>query len=299
MNDLRPDADTSPTGASSSAGTRVVAVLDPTRPGSVAGLVAAAVARRAGAVLEIVSVTTKGYDPPETGSFLDGERSRHEGVAVVATRLEAHSVVDSVLDHLGGGGIEVVVLPSHGRTPAAEALLGSISADLVRSSPAPTLLVGPNCGEPGPIERLVVAVDGSDDSLGALHIARDLSTTLGVEISLVEVAAPSDYSPDDRGAAPVGDVIEGAELRRIAGALDPPVLLWDVLHGADVAQSLADHAAEAPGTILVVGTHGRTPGRPRVLGGVAARVVRHASVPVLVVSPEAAARRGEGAGWAD
>jgi nucleotide-binding universal stress UspA family protein len=59
---------------------------------------------------------------------------------------------------------------------------------------------------------------------------------------------------------------------------------YEVLHGA-VRPSLIAFATAEPGTILVVGSYGRTGSRLGSLGSVSRDVVRKADMTVLVVGP--------------
>jgi nucleotide-binding universal stress UspA family protein len=258
--------------------TRIVVPLDPSHPGSRAVDVAVGLAGDT-TLVDLVSVRDAGLPGVVLDAFLAAERDQFPGVRTEVHQLDGPDVVKSLLGHVVGTACDLVVLSSHGRGPLGELLLGSVSADLVRSSPAPTLLVGPSCRPDVRTERLVVGVDGSEDSLGALDVASHLANRFGLRLELVEVAEEVPWS---------SDVFESAELQRLAATVDPPVRSWDVLHGNDVSRSLIDHVGTDVGAVLVLGTHGRSPGRPHVLGGVAARTVRHAPVPVLVVSPEAA-----------
>ena len=57
---------------------------------------------------------------------------------------------------------------------------------------------------------------------------------------------------------------------------------YEVLDGVDEADSLIAEAARTDAALLALGTHGRR-GIARVaLGSVSSRVVRHATIPVLV-----------------
>lgn len=257
---------------------RVMVPLDPTKLGSRAVDVAVGVTARGGAV-ELVSVTSSGLPGAVIDAYLRDERNRFPGARITCQRLDDVGVVEGLLTHIARKEPDLVVLDSHGRGPLGELVLGSVSADLVRSSPVPTMLVGPACAIPSGLRQLTVAVDGSPDSLGALDVASRLSRRIGVALELVEVAEEMAYT---------SDVAETAELHRLAELVDPPVRAWDVLHGHDVAKALVNHVAPDRDVVLVVGSHGRSEGRPHVLGGTASRTVRHAPVPVLVVSPEAA-----------
>lgn len=257
---------------------RIMVPLDPTHAPRRAVDVAVGLAGP-DAVVELVSVTPPGLPTPVVDTFLAGERDRHPGTRMEVTRLDAPVIVLALLEHIASTAPDLVVLDSHARGPLGELVLGSVSADLVRSSHAPTMLTGPACGPDTKLARLVVAVDGSLDSLDALDVASRLSDRLGVPLELVEVVEELPYT---------SDIAESAELHRLAESVEPPVRRWDVLHGHDVAKALNDHVKGDRGAVLVLGTHGRSLGRPNPLGGVAARTVRHSTVPVLVVSPEAA-----------
>lgn len=266
-------------------GLQILVPLDPTKLGSRAIDVAVGLAGSGGAV-ELVSVTPATLPGAVVDTFLTVEREQFADADVRCRRLEGADVVGALLEHIAGTGPDLVVLDSHGRGPLGELVLGSISADLVRSSHSPTVLIGPACAAPSGLRQLTVAVDGSPDALGALQVAARLSQRVGATLELVEVAEELAYA---------GDVAETAELHRIAELVDPPVRSWDVLHGNDVAKALVGHLGHERDVMLVLGSHGRSEGRPHVLGGTAARAVRQSPVPVLVVSPEAAAdgqRRG-------
>lgn len=263
-------------------GLRVMVPLDPTKLGSRAIDVAVGLTASGGTV-ELVSVTAAGLPHAVIDSSLAVERDRFPAARVACQRLDGASVVGALLDHITRVRPDVVLLDSHGRGPLGELVLGSISADLVRSSPSPTMLVGPACAVPTGLRQLTVAVDGSPDSLAALDVASRLARRIGVTLELVEVAEEVAFT---------SDVAETAELHRLAELVDPPVRAWDVLHGRDVVKALVGHLGSDRDVVLVVGTHGRSKGRAHVLGGTASRTVRQAPVPVLVVSPEAAVGGG-------
>lgn len=255
---------------------RIVVPLDPIKPRSRAVDFAVALAGE-DTVVELVSVRTPGLPDSAIDAFLAAERRRCRGARTEVVRLGGESVADALLDHLVRSDPDLVVLESHGRSPLGELVLGSVSADLVRASSAPTMLVGPGCAPVVELRRFTVAVDGSPDSLGALDVGAALARRFGIHLELVEVAEEHAYASD--GA-------ESAQLHRLAERVDPPVRDWDVLHGHDVSRALIDHVRREPGAVLVVGSHGRSAWRRDVLGGTASRVVRHATVPVLVVTPQ-------------
>ncbi|HUY98977.1 MAG TPA: universal stress protein [Thermomicrobiaceae bacterium] len=128
--------------------------------------------------------------------------------------------------------------------------------------------------------NIVVPLDGSTLSEEALSLARQLASTLGGTLELVHVVEPVpllDLLVSDRyGEAEcyLARVAEG-----VAGAV--PVRIRVL--GGDPVTELLRYAHQTPDAVIVMSTHGRG-GLPRLLlGSVADKVVRGASVPVVVV----------------
>lgn len=162
---------------------------------------------------------------------------------------------------------------------------GSITSDVLRFAPQPTVIVGPDV-DPGwriPIRRLVVPLDGSKAAEKALEPAAAWARACHASLDLVQVIDPADLV----SAAQLGaDLTEGAYLEQVAEALEPSAqvrVTWDVLH-APTSQRVAticDRARDA-GTIICMATHGSRHTQS-MMAATTLRVVHHASVPVLVI----------------
>ena len=76
---------------------------------------------------------------------------------------------------------------------------------------------------------------------------------------------------------------EGAELARSLGLAAEPHAVPDEL---DVADTLIDLAREQSATVVVVGSHGISGLRSRLLGGVSRKLIDHCDRPVLVIRGE-------------
>ena len=87
---------------------------------------------------------------------------------------------------------------------------------------------------------------------------------------------------EDGAAAYVAEV--GARERRDGLSVETAVL-----NGA-VAEAITRRAAARPGSLVVLGTHGRTGWRAAVIGSVARRVVLLARGPVMLFRPAAAGK---------
>lgn len=144
------------------------------------------------------------------------------------------------------------------------------------------------------VKTILVPTDFSDGSLQAMRYAMGLSELLGARVVFLHVVEPPAYgveltgtypgiAPDvtNKLAAMMHDWVEQVMVR---GAR----VEWHLGMGSAFAEILA--AIERYGAdLIVMGTHGRTGLSHLLLGSVAARVVQHASCPVLTVKAGAAA----------
>lgn len=144
--------------------------------------------------------------------------------------------------------------------------------------------------------RIIVPLDGSKLAEGALTEARRLAEVTGSELQLIRVI---DYSSRDR----FGDFGMLYEYEAMAKALEDERLLADAYltdlankvsgEGFAVSTEIIDGiAAKAivrqaqSGDLIVMVTHGRTGMKRWFIGSVAEEVLRHATVPVLLVRAE-------------
>lgn len=111
------------------------------------------------------------------------------------------SVAAQLLEYAELHGIGLTVLRTHGRTGIGRMLLGSVADGLIGAG-LPCLLlrdhdvhgVTMEAQLPGIFRRILVPVDGGDDSRAALDMALDLATPGVSEIRIVRVATPRDAS---------------------------------------------------------------------------------------------------------
>lgn len=157
-------------------------------------------------------------------------------------------------------------------------------------------------------KRIIVPLDGSILAESALAEAEKLANMCGGELMLVRVV---DYSSRDR----FGDFGLLYEYEAMAQALEEErqiatTYLDDVskrlsAEGYTVSTQLMDGiAAKAivgicqPGDVVVMATHGRTGMRRWFIGSIAEDVLRHSSVPVLLVRAIDEASTGAATGGA-
>jgi nucleotide-binding universal stress UspA family protein len=140
--------------------------------------------------------------------------------------------------------------------------------------------------------RILAALDGSEASARGLREALRLAKTEGAQLWVVHVVNERyPYAPLV-GAPPI-DLIpalmqdgrrildEAVALAAEQGVQATPVLLSSPEHSA--ADSIVEEARKQQADLIVLGTHGRRGLARLVLGSDAELVVRHATVPVLLV----------------
>lgn len=145
-------------------------------------------------------------------------------------------------------------------------------------------------------KQIVVAVDGSRTSLMALDHASQLAAISDAEMTLVNIANPSEYmslapeflqheSYESAAMAQGGEVLDYAEkVAKEAGVKVVNRHLAVSTKGArDMAQQLVDFAKEKKADLLVLGTHGRTGLMHLLMGSFAETVMRQSTLPLLIL----------------
>lgn len=194
--------------------------------------------------------------------------------------------------------VDMVVLPTHGRTGLDRWLFGSVAEKVVRLAPCPVLTVTPRQEEPEPfmMDRVVVATDFSDYSDRAVPYAYDLARRYDATLVMVHVVTLWDYdpaNPDWRFPAlseEHREAMESAaeqEMERIVEQVgaDEVEVERRLVRGFDPAVEIDKLADEVDHSVIVMATHGRTGWQHAILGSTAEKVVRYSSSPVLTIKP--------------
>ena len=181
----------------------------------------------------------------------------------------------------------LLVVGSRGRGGFAGLLLGSVSQRCVDHAPCPVAVIT-STWEGTTHGRVVVGVDGSDASYGALHWAIAEAARRGSRLDVVNAYGfhqyPSPYGPivavdpgqmETSSKAVLNEMVDGA-----FGSSGPPVVEL-ISTSLTPAPALLESAKGAD--LLVVGSHGRGTFHGLLLGSVSEQCVHHAPCPVVVV----------------
>jgi nucleotide-binding universal stress UspA family protein len=190
----------------------------------------------------------------------------------------------AILDAVHREKISLVAMSTHGRGGLSRWIMGSVAERVIRESEVPTFLLRsfrpdarglpvPVGDGQVPIRRILVPLDGSDLGRAALPAAHGFAKLFDAEILLLHVGS-SGETPDVESLA--GDLrLTGvrAAVRRVEG---------------DPAGRILDEAEAENVDLIAMATHGRSGFARWRIGRVVERVLRSATMPLLVVRPTSA-----------
>lgn len=127
-------------------------------------------------------------------------------------------------------------------------------------------------------KRILVAVDGSENSLEACSAARRIEDGPGASIEVVQVIPRSESS---QGREEATKTLEKARELASRGGRRARAMLVEA--DGSVVDALVRHASDKGSDLIVLGAKGTGGFKQLLLGSVSGGVVTHARVPVLVV----------------
>jgi nucleotide-binding universal stress UspA family protein len=289
----------------------ILAPLDGSLPSEQSLPYAVALTRRSGAALQLVYVHTPlllGEGTMYLGTpdvqlweeerkYLSGvaQRLKKAGVENVSTHILEGPVAETLQEYALGNSSDLVVLTTHGRGPVSRFWLGSVADQLVHRLPMPLLLIhtreeeSASTSEPA-IRKVLLTLDGTPMAEQILPTAGGLAKVMGASFTLLRVVPPavSHSASNKREAdAALADKLRAEAqgyLTRIAASLRDQGIAAQtrIVTHSHPALAILEEATRGKYDLIALETHGRV-GLPRLfLGSIADKVVRGATVPVLV-----------------
>lgn len=165
---------------------------------------------------------------------------------------------------------DIVVLGQHGEHAAwSEGVLGSSVERMVRASVKPCLVTSDKFQ---PIQHILIAYDGSEESSKALRAGIALAPSLGARVTITTVAA---LGREDAAS----EIMHKAKQLALDGGVDARL---ELLHG-DPETEILQARESAGANLIIMGAYGHTRIRELILGSTTSHVLRKANVPVLLV----------------
>jgi len=252
-------------------------------------------------VMSVYAGPTRFPAPEEVAE--QGRRILHEAAEharSIRPGLEVQTVLALEEPHIAllrrTGPEDLVVVGTRGLGPVRSALAGSAGVRLASRATCPVAVVPAPEGETPPLrdsQRIVVGVDGSDDSRRALGFALHEAVRNGAE-SVVVVNSwevPMPFAAESLAAAgwtPPDDLLDRRSEELVSGVLaevmDESTEKLDITvvrTESNPVDALVEAGAEAD--LIVVGSRGRGSVRGLILGSVSQGVLHSATVPVVVL----------------
>jgi len=213
--------------------------------------------------------------------------------------VEENDVAESIVQHVGELGADLVVLVTHGRGKLRHKLFGGIAQRVAGRGGVPILLVPP--GEPAPApgfvcHTMLVPLDGDAAHEQGLAPAASLAKACHADVHLLAVVPTLGTLKGEQAAT--GQMLPGTtaalleldEDRALAYVTDQVTKLAtqglsvtaEVRRG-DPAGMILETAGRIAADVIVLGTHGRSGLDAFWSASVAPRIAQKAHVPLLLV----------------
>lgn len=185
---------------------------------------------------------------------------------------------------------DLIVMPTHGREGLSRYLIGSVSEKVVRLSPIPVLTarMQPDEQLAFPYENILVPTDGSPGATHAAHHGLSLAAALDATVHVLSVVDDTSLGLDIRS------IVSEQDFERVStDAVDEIVnetetygvteTVTRIEHGSPV-EEIREYIQSNEIHTVVMGTTGRRTTDRILVGSVAEKTVRSATVPVITVA---------------
>jgi nucleotide-binding universal stress UspA family protein len=203
------------------------------------------------------------------------------GVRVTARAVEGFPA-DAILETAKREGATMIAMSTHGRTGLARWVFGSVTEKVLRASPLPVLVVPSFSGTGGdafpvgsrelPFAKILMPVAGTDLSLEIVPAVVECAQLFGSRVFALNVCEGPEC------AVPVHQMRQAYEKLR-AGAVPAEPLVKQ----GDPAAQILETCRETGADLIAMTTHGHSGVSRWVLGSVAEKVLRGATVPLLIL----------------
>lgn len=221
-------------------------------------------------------------------------------VRITTALLEGPTVIEALCSHLHANDFDMIAITTHGRGMLSRFWLGSVTDALIRRVTLPIMVIRPHGEQPDPLSEptlnhMLVPLDGTPLSEQVLDTALRLGRGVGMRYTLLQVIEQviASYGPEkeafrfDKGAREQQHASARAYLERLAQGLRAEGLQVETatVEATQPAFAILDYARDNGIDLIAMETHGRGGLARLLMGSVADKVVRGATMPVLLQRP--------------
>lgn len=229
-------------------------------------------------VLPIVEEAGRSQLAAESEELADEYLRKHEErlskMGVRVRRVVRHGPpAEAILDLAAEMKATLVAMSTHGRTGLSRWVFGSVAEKVLRAGPVPLLLVRSFPTKPPDALRFRTILAPIDESLAVLPAVAELARLYDARVVLLNVC-----TGHPECAVPVPEMARAHEILRKQSLNAEPVM-----RKGDPAEQILEACRELNADLIAMSTHGRSGVSRWVLGSVAEKVLRTATVPMLIV----------------
>lgn len=192
-----------------------------------------------------------------------------------------------IVDHAHSAGMDLILMPTHGRGSFRRLLLGSVTAKVLHDAECP-VWTGTHVGDapaprPSEVHHVMCGVNFGPQSAKAVRWAADFAAEFGAKLTVVHAVLGSPPNLPERYMFQWhGEAIGGAEERLrallLASDAEADVLIVD----GETPAALGAAVRQQGAGLLVIG-RSCVPGRDGRLGSDAYGIICHAACPVVSI----------------
>ncbi len=198
----------------------------------------------------------------------------------VATATRTGSPAEAIMEYVGKGNFDLVVMASHGRSGVSRWAAGSVADKVVRANARqPVMLIRAkqsrsDIREKRLLRKALVPLDGSIGGRVVISYVSEMAFKLAMELTLLQVVPQTGQAQTDAEAYLQSECTK-LEIEGITAT-------YKVSVGA-IAEQIVDLADELVFDLVAMSTHGRTGVSLWSLGSVAEKVFLGGNTPLLLV----------------
>ncbi len=228
----------------------------------------------------------------------------------VVPKLIDGEIGEAIAEEACQGGTDLVVMTTHGKSALGRFWLGSTTDELVRHLPMPLLIVRPQEEIPDltkepPLKHIVIALDGSEHSEAIIESATKVGKLMDSDYTLVRIIkpvlpvnAPVEATTAVQAFQAVVERVEGIQQQLADEAMKYLEAVAERLRASGLQVKTRVDLDDQPASAIIqegerddvdmiaIETHARRGLSRLFLGSVADKVLRGATVPVLIHRPK-------------